>query len=41
VIRKWGLLLVAGWVGITVLVALAAWCGLVIGLTVANDPHGS
>lgn len=39
-IRKWTLVLAAGWTGIIVVLALAALCGLDIGLALAGDPHG-
>lgn len=39
-IRKWGLVLLMGWAGILVLLALAVLCGLEIGLAVASDPYG-
>lgn len=37
-IRKWGLVILIGWTGIVVLVALAALCGLELGLAIAGDP---
>jgi hypothetical protein len=37
-VRRWGLVLLMGWVGIVVLLGLAALCGLVIGLAVAGSP---
>ncbi len=36
--RRWGPILLVGWVGIVVLVGLALLCGVEIGLAFAGDP---